>query len=334
MVRRAILDRSAQSAAHVAGAEAAPGAPDPAGGTAERTGPRWRGAGSRWLIWASRAVLWAVLLVIGYRGVTAIVTTPKPAQVSPAAGADATHGFPVSLAEAYAMQFGQVYLNFSPATAAQRASQLAVFLPAGSDAQLGWDGAGSLSLQSEQVAAISVQDSQHAMVTLLVRANGQLMELGVPVYSANGGLAISAEPSLLPPPAHVTPPETQPAPSDPATSAALSGQLPAFFRAYASGDPVTLGRFLAPGASVTGLGGAVTYGSITGIDVPPGGATRDITVSVIWKFPSQAAQPPSASRVAAAQAGVEMTYRMTVIRLNGSWDVAAIGPSSQTLAPP
>jgi hypothetical protein len=334
MVRRAILDRSAQSTAHSAGAEAAPGAPDPVGGTAERTGPRWRGAGSRWLIWASRAVLWAVLLVIGYRGVTAIVTTPKPAQVSPAAGADATHGFPVSLAEAYAMQFGQVYLNFSPATAAQRASQLAVFLPAGSDAQLGWDGAGSLSLQSEQVAAISVQDSQHAMVTLLVRANGQLMELGVPVYSANGGLAISAEPSLLPGPAHVTPPETQPAPSDPATSAALSGQLPAFFRAYASGDPVTLGRFLAPGASVTGLGGAVTYGSITGIDVQPGGATRHITVSVIWKFPSQAAQPPSASRVAAAQAGVEMTYRMTVIRLNGSWDVAAIGPSSQTLAPP
>jgi hypothetical protein len=332
MVRRAILDRSAQSTAHVAGAEASPGAPDPARSTAERTGPRWRGGGSRWLIWASRAVLWAVLLVIGYRGVTAIVTTPKPAPVSPAAGADAAHGFPVSLGEAYAMQFGQVYLNFSPATAAQRASQLAVFLPSGSDAQLGWDGAGSLRLQSEQVAAISVQDSQHAMVTLLVRANGQLMELGVPVYSANGGLAISAEPSLLPPPAHVTPPQTQPAPSDPATSAVLSGQLPAFFRAYASGDPVTLGRFLAPGASVTGLGGAVTYGSITGIDVPPGGATRHITISVIWKFPGQAAQPPP--RVAAAPAGVEMTYRMTVIQQNGSWDVAAIGPSSQTLAPP
>jgi Conjugative transposon protein TcpC len=333
MVRRAILDRSAQSTAHVAGAEAAPGAPDPAGGTAARTGPRWRGAGSRWLIWASRAVLWAVLLVIGYRGVTAIVSTPAPsAPASPAPGAG-THGFPVSMAEAYAMQFGQVYLNFSPATAGQRATQLAAFLPPGSDAQLGWNGAGSLQLQSEQVAAISVQDSQHATVTLLARANGQLMELGVPVYSANGGLAISAEPSLLPPPAHVTPPVTQPAPSDPATAAALSGQLPAFFRAYASGDPVTLGRFLAPGASVTGLGGTVTYGAITGIDVPPGGTTRHITVSVIWKFSGQAAQP-SASRVAAAKAGVEMTYRMTVVQQNGSWDVAAIGPSSQPLAPP
>src|SRR5262249_19786688 len=34
----------------------------------------WRGAGGRWLIWAFRAVLWAVLLLIGYRGVAAIVT--------------------------------------------------------------------------------------------------------------------------------------------------------------------------------------------------------------------------------------------------------------------
>jgi Conjugative transposon protein TcpC len=332
MVRRAILDRGTQPTAHAAGAEAEPGTPDPAGGTAERRGSRWRGSGGRWFVWASRAVLWAVLLVIGYRGVTAIVTAPKPAApASPAPGADAAHGFPVSLAEAYAMQFGQVYLNFSPATAGERARQLAVFLPAGSDSQLGWNGAGSLQLQSEQVAGIAVQDSQHAIVTLLVRANGRLMELGVPVYSANAALAISAEPSLLPPPASAVPPETQSTASDPATAAALSRQLPAFFGAYASGDPVTLGRFLAQGASVTGLGGAVTYGSISGIDVPPGGPTRHITVSVIWNFAGQAA---GSSSVSTAPAGLEMTYRMTVVQQDGSWYVAAIGPSPQPLAPP
>jgi len=334
MVRRAILDRGTQPTAHAAGVEAAPGAPDSAGGTAERVGSRWGGAGGRWLVWASRAVLWAVLLVIGYRGVTAIVTKPRPAPASPAPGAGAARGFPVSLAEAYALQFGEVYLNFSPATAATRAGQLAAFLPAGSDAQLGWNGAGSMRLQSEQVAGITAQDSQHAVVTLLVRANGRLMELGVPVYSANGGLAISAEPSLLPPPAHATPPETQSAASDPATAAALGGQLPAFFRAYASGDPVTLGRFLAHGASVTGLGGAVKYGSISGIDVAPGGATRHVTVSVVWNFPGQATGSATAPRVTTAPAGLEMTYQMTVVQQDGSWYVAAIGPSPQPLAPP
>ena len=332
MARRSILDRGAESAAYSGEAEA----PGSAGQRVERTGRYWRGAGGRWLVWAFRAVAWAVLLVIGYRGVTAIVNPPKQAgAVSGTAGAATATGFPVRMAEAYAQQFAEVYLNFSPATAAARAQQLAIFRPAGSDAQLGWDGSGSLQLQSAQVAGITVRDSQHAVVTLLVRASGQLMELGVPVYAADGGLAISAEPSLLPPPPRAAPPAAQAATTDPATAAALGRQLPAFFRAYASGDPVTLGRFLASGATVTGLGGTVTYGSISGIQVPPGGPTRHITVSVIWHLAGQAAaRPPAKSPVTKATAGLEMTYRMTVVQQNGSWYVAAIGASTQPLAPP
>src|SRR5262245_14960491 len=34
-----------------------------------------RGAGGRWLVWVLRAVVWLVLLLIGYRGVDAIVTS-------------------------------------------------------------------------------------------------------------------------------------------------------------------------------------------------------------------------------------------------------------------
>jgi Conjugative transposon protein TcpC len=338
MVRRAILDRGAQSDAYAAGVEAAPGVPGSADQRADRTPSPWRGSGGRWLVWAFRAVAWAVLLVIGYRGVTAIVLPPR--QASPVAGpaaAGSAHGFPVRMAEAYAQQFAEVYLNFTPATAAVRAQQLAVFLPPGSDSQLGWNGQGSLQLQSEQVAGITVRDSQHAIVTLLVRASGNLMELGVPVYAADGGLAISAEPSLLPPPPRVAPPGTPSAASDPATAATLGRQLPAFFRAYASGDPVTLGRFLARGATVTGLGGTVTYGTISGIEVPPGGSTRHIMVSVIWRLAGQAAAPsqaPARSPVTTGPAGLEMTYRMTVIQQGGSWYVAAIGSSSQPLAPP
>jgi hypothetical protein len=334
MVRRATLDRSTQPAAYDAGVEAAPGS---AGQQAERAAPHWRGAGGRWFVWAVRAVAWAVLLIIGYRGVTAIVLPPKQAAPAATSTADSAHGFPVGMAEAYAQQFAEVYLNFSPSTSAARARQLSAFLPPGSDSQLGWNGQGTVQLQSEQVAGIAVQDSQHAVVTLLVRASGSLMELGVPVYAADGGLAISAEPSLLPPPARVVPPAAQSSASDPATAAALSGQLPAFFRAYASGDPVTLGRFLAHGVTVTGLGGTVTYGAITGIQVPPGGPTRNITVSVIWRLAGQAAAPAQSqqkSSVTAGPAGLEMTYRMTVVQQGGSWYVAAIGTSPQPLAPP
>jgi hypothetical protein len=265
--------------------------------------------------------------------VTAIVLPDKNQSGSSGAPAAApSQGFPVALAEAYALQFGSVYLNFSPADADQRAKELAAFLPSGASDQLGWNGAGSLQLQSEQVAGIKVADSQHAVVTLLARASGQLFELGVPVYAADGGLSISAEPALLPPPARAAQPQPPNRSSDPNAAAALGGQLPAFFQAYASGDPVTLGRFLAPGATVTGLGGTVTYHSIAGIYVPPGGDSRTITVSVLWHV--QAGASSDSPDVTNSPAGLEMTYQMQVIRQNGSWYVKSIGTSLQPLAQP
>jgi hypothetical protein len=59
---------------------------------------------------------------------------------------------------------------------------------------------------------------------------------------------------------------------------------------YASGDQATLNRFLAPGASVGGLGGAVSFGSIASLTVPRGGATRDIAVTVNWALSGQVSQ--------------------------------------------
>lgn len=327
-----------------AGNDAVPGVRVPV--DRRRSRPR-RGAGGRWLVWLFRGVVWAVLLIVGYRGVAAIVTGSS--QVSPAStaatqAAGSAGGFPAALAEAYALQFGDTYLNFSPAAAALRARELSAFLPAGTDPQLGWNGAGSQRLQAEQVASITVQSSHRAIVTLLATVNGRLMELGVPIYSAGGGLVVSGEPALLPPPARITPPQPQGAATDPATQAALTSQLPAFFQAYAKGDNVTIGRFLAPGAHVTGLGGLVTFSSIAQIEVPSGGATRHITVTVAWQLAGRAANAASAANpggastnpggVSTAPAALEMTYEMTVVRHGSSWYVQAIGASTQLPGPP
>src|SRR5215831_19147801 len=261
MVRRSVADRSPPPTMYEADYEGVAGearAGELAPGESRkrpRSGTGWRGAGGRWLVWTFRVVVWVILLVIGYRGVMAIVlneTPPANSQSAPAASA--APGFPAQEASAYALHFGQVYLNASPATASQRASDLASFLPPGaSDPQFGWNGGGSLRLQSEQVAGVQVQDAQHAIVTLLARVNGKLMELGVPVYAAAGGMAISGEPAWLPAPKTVAPPAAQPVNSDDATQSALMRQLPAFFAAYASGDQSTLGWFLAPGTTVTAL---------------------------------------------------------------------------------
>jgi hypothetical protein len=335
MVRKATLDHGLPLDELAAEDEAAPGAPDAE--LTARSPTQWRGAGGRWMVWTFRVVIWAVLLIVGFRGVESIVTGIKqPAADTGGAAATTSDsgGFPVGLAEAFALQFADVYLNFSPATAAQRASDLTPFVPVGSDPQFGWNGAGSQLLRSEQVASVSVQDAHHAIVTLLARVSTGLIELAVPVYSAHGGLVVSAHPSLLPVPERATPPAAAGPANDPTAVSALTGQLPGFFRAYASGDQQTLRRFLAPGASVTGLGGAVTFGSISGMEVPPGGATRQIAVSVTWRLPGQGG-PRSRGRqsardasVGAAPAGLTMTYEMTVVRQNGTWYVLAIGPSS------
>lgn len=322
MLRGSGVDDAAQSAEYASGPEVGAGAPEQP--VAGRSRPRsWNGAGGRWLIWTLRAVVWAVLLVIGYRGVTAIVLDETPARTrgAPAAPAGgAGNQFPVTLAEAYAMQFGSVYLNFTPAIAGQRARELADYLPgniSGDDPQLGWNGQGILRLDSEHVAGISVQNANHAVVRLLAKVNGRLMELGVPVYASGGALAVSGEPAWLPAPATAAPP---PAPadtsSDPAAQNALMAQLPAFFQAYATGNSATLNRFLAPGAAMSGLNGAVSYAGIAGLSVPPGGSSRHITATVVWRLGGQAGK-------------LEMTYGMTVDEQNGKWYVQDMQASGQ-----
>ena len=286
------------------------------------------GAGGRWRLWPLRVVLWTALLVIAYRGVTAIVFNQASAPRSGgASSAGAASGqFPVGLAEAYAAQFGEVYLNFSPATQAQREQELAAFLPASvaaANPDLGWNGAGQLSVQSAQVAGIAVQDRQHAVVTLLATVNGQLMELGVPVIAAGGGVLVAGEPAWLPAPQQISPLPAAGAGSDPVAQGELMTELPAFFQAYADGDSAALSRFAARGVSLTGLGGAVVFGSIASVQVPPGGSARHITVTVIWQVPSQ---------VSAGITKLAMTYRMSVVDLqSGKWYVNEISASTEAV---
>jgi hypothetical protein len=330
MVRRATLDRGVPRAADDEALLA-----DPAPTRARRSAakPR-RGAGGRWVIWVLRAVAWIVLLLIGYRGVAAIVTGSSGTTPAPKPPVSVGSTFPKTLAGAYALQFGYVYLNFSPASNTRRSDLLATFIPPGSDSQLGWNGAGTQTLQSEQVASVQVLSAHTAIVTLLALVNkSQLIELGVPIYSANGGMVVSGQPALLPAPGHAVPPQTVAGNSDQAAVTELMTQLPPFFRAYASGGQATLSRFLTSGAQGTGLDGGVTLGSIQSVTAPFGGATRNITVVVVWHV-SSSSTGASSSAVATAPASLEMTYRMTVVRQGSSWYVQSIGTSTQSSGPP
>lgn len=292
------------------------------------SGGGWSGAGGRWLLWPLRAVLWAALLIVAFRGVTAIVFNQDSASPATGAGSASTTvtQFPVTLAEAYAAEFGHVYLNFNPQAQGQREQQLATFVPASvaaANPDLGWNGVGQMSLQSEQVAGIAVQDPQHAVVTLLALVNGQLIELGVPIAASGGAVVVSGEPAWLPAPAQISLPPAAAGRSDPAAQSQLNNELPAFFQAYANGDSAVLKGFLAPGVSLTGLGGTVTFDSISALHVPPGGTTRQITVSVIWQLVGQGM---------ASGAKLQVTYGMSVVQQSSvKWYVKEISAAIEAV---
>ncbi len=298
-------------------------------------GGRWQGAGSggRWLLWPLRAVLWTALLVIAFRGLTAIVFNTASAPVVGGTEPRSAVGgqFPASLAEAYAAEFGRVYLSFSPQNQGQREQALAAFVPASilaANPNLGWNGTGQVNLQAEQVAGITVQDPRHAVVTLLALVNAQLIQLGVPVTASGGGVVVSGEPALLSAPPQISPPPAAPSSTDPVAQSQLMNELPAFFQAYANGDSATLNRFLVHGVSLTGLGGTVTFDSIGALVVPQGGATRQITVTVIWQLPEQ----PAASGNPGMVSKLEVTYGMSVVDLHsGKWYVKEIGASTEAV---
>jgi hypothetical protein len=300
----------------------------PADAASRKESSGWSGAGGRWLLWPLRAVLWAALLVIIYRGAIAIFvgeTSPAPSATDASTASPASQ-FPASLAEAYALEFGQVYLNFSPATQTTREQELAAFVPPSlvvASPDLGWNGSGQEHLQSEQVASISVQDSRHAVVNLLANVNGQLMELGVPVYAAGGDVVVSGEPAWLSAPQPISPPPAASVTSDQTAAGQLMNQLPAFFQAYANGNAAELNRFLAPGASVTGLGGSVTFDAIRNLLVPSGGSTRHITVTVVWQVVGQ-------DGITGAK--LTMTYGVSVVDLqSGKWYIKGVGASTEVV---
>jgi hypothetical protein len=287
----------------------------------------WPGAGGRWILWPLRAVLWAALLVIAVRGIIAIVAGETSANAGGGlSSSPAPSHFPATLAEAYALNFGQAYLNFNPATQAQREQALAAFVPPGlatSDPDLGWNGSGQARLESEHVAGISVQDSRHAVVSLLATVSGQLMELGVPVYAAEGGMVVSGVPAWLSAPRAITPPPPPATSPDPVAQSQLLNQLPAFFQAYAGGGGAALNRFLAPGVSLAGLGGGVAFDSITSLVVPRGGSSRDITVRVVWQVLNQG--NPTTAKLA-------MSYRVSVVDLqSGKWYLKGISASTEAV---
>lgn len=237
-------------------------------------------------------------------------------------------GFPVKHGEISSIRFGQVYVNYSP-SAAQRAEQLAAFIPEDvrdKDPQFGWNCSGTSVTQSTEVAGIDVRSADTAAATLSAGVYGQPMELGVPHCVSPSRPVASGRPAGLPAPPVAALPNAQQASSGQTAKSALASQWPDSCQAFAGDDQTALGRYLAPGASISGLGSAVSFDGIASPPVLRGSATRDTTVTVDWTIPDQVG-PGSPTLVT--------SYDMSVIdQQSGRWYVKDIRASTQPMGTP
>ncbi len=218
-------------------------------------------------------------------------------------------GFSVMLGEAFSMRSGHVHFSDSPSAAAQRVKQLAAFIPEDvrdKDPQFGWNDSRTSVTQSTEVAGIEVRSADTAAVTLPTSVHGQPMELGVPRYATDGQPVVSGRPAWLPAPPVAVLPSAQQVSSGQTAKGALASQLPGFCQAFAGGQ-AALGRYLAPEASIGGLGGA----------------TRDTAMTMDLTVPGQ---------VGAGALTLVTTYDMSVIdQQSGRWYVRDIRASTQPM---
>lgn len=294
---------------------------------------RWAGGGGRWLVWVGRAILWSLIIVVLANGVVAIVqrtTQPNPAPTVGTTPTDA--GFPVDRASAFASQFAEVYLNFDATRPEQRASRLAPYLPDGAEPQFGWDGIGKMSAGAIQPYGVEVIDARNAVVTVIFQSENRRMLLSVPVYYDNGRFVVSARPGVLPaPPAAGLPQEPEPD-RDTAAENELRPQLEGFFKAFAAGDDVQLRLFAAPGETLQGFPGTFDFVQLRDVVVPPGGAIREITATVVWGVPPAETPADLATPDPLALAGkLTQAYRLTVEKQGDKWFVKDIRGASRSV---
>ena len=209
----------------------------------------WRGSGGRWIVWVLRVVAWAVLLVIGYRGVSRSSMARGPRRQERLGRASHAYEFPQLTGGGLRARLRQRLPELQPGYGGRRSAELAAYLPASataSSSELGWNGAGTEHLQAEQVASIRRPERAFRGRERARRGQRQADRARRAGLRLRRRLVVSGQPAILAPPARAVLPTAPQVNSDQTTVSALTSQLPPFFRAYASGDGITLGRFLAP----------------------------------------------------------------------------------------
>ncbi|MFD9321157.1 conjugal transfer protein [Streptomyces sp. NPDC060053] len=241
--------------------------------------------------------------------------------------------FPTEQAAAFAEQYAQLCMTFSPDTSSTRRTDLARYASAGVDPDCGWSGEGTskaVSVTWDGTAEKLPEYGDHGRyIGVQVRTDdGTLTTLTVPVYVENlktgEGMRVSGDVGQMPLPAAADVPEVDQ--GDEVVDDTLSTQLqkevlPGYFEAWGASDATAMARFLTPDATLTATTGLA--GRLTGPQIG--------TVVALVPVSAQDTKPYAYSAGQAVQVRVAVdwtdakgvtirrAYRMTMVNTAQGW---------------
>lgn len=225
-------------------------------------------------------MLWLLLALIGVRGVASFVLPPPAAAPVSAAASTLAPDPQLDAARTFALLFSEEYLTWRSTDSSEHAARLRPYLRGGLDEQAGWSGTGArdqtvlgASVYADQRLSESKRLVSVAVRTRLTGGSGspaaaeRVVYLAVPISVSPQGLSVYDFPTYLPPPSHADPQGalygdevTDP---DPQIRPLVEG----FLRAYTGGSDAEVAYFMAPGAHLTGLRGALRWQALPDVKV-------------------------------------------------------------------
>ncbi|MGW1785915.1 conjugal transfer protein [Streptomyces sp. NPDC002143] len=246
--------------------------------------------------------------------------------------------FPTEQAAAFAEQYAQLCMTFSPDTSSTRRTDLARYISAGVDPECGWSGQGTskaVSATWDGTAENLPEYGDHGRyIGVQVRTDdGTLTTLTVPVYVQNlktgEGMRVAGDIGQMPMPAAADVPEVDQ--GDEVVDDALSTQLqqqvlPGYFEAWGASDATAMARFITPDASLTATTGLT--GRLTGPQVGTVVALVPVSVQDTKPYAYSAGQAVQVRVVVdwtdAKGVTVRRAYRMTMVNTAQGWFIKDI----------
>ena len=251
-----------------------------------------------------RVAIWTVLGLLLIRGIVVEPTGAPSAAAKPSAAVDPA-------TSAFAVRFARTYLA-DPSGAA-----LAPFLAEGVKVGTGTPPQETGDVAQAEVSGVEDLGGGRAVLTVACELrDSRTLYLAVPIVRSGAGeVAALGAPSIVAAPgaAGVDSGEQPQAVAGP-DAGAIQGLVAKFLPTYlAAGDAGSLSYFLAPGAAVQPLGGAIGFRAITGVTQL--GSGEGPVRSVL-----------AAARVSDRASGAvyPVAYRLELVKRGGRWYVEAV----------